>query len=155
MAGRDAGLEMVKGGGSSSPTPVSVWVREMQVTALANDRVAFLEAYRNAVEAARKDGEEDPEKKVLMSWRARAPYRSVFGRNLTDTEQAKLFGAMDDSGREIVREATHLYASYSDLIEPSDFEQMMKQRVKGAMAQQKPLTAEQIRRKMAMQGMGF
>ena len=154
-AGRDAGLEMVKGGGQSSPTPVSVWVREMQVTALANDRVAFLEAYRNAVEAARKDGEEDPEKKVLMSWRARAPYRSVFGRNLTDTEQAKLFGAMDDSGREIVREATHLFDSYSDLIEPSDFEQMMKQRVKGAMAQQKPLTAEQIRRKMAMQGMGF
>jgi len=154
-SGRDAGLEMVRGGGRSSPTPVSVWVREMQVKALANDRVGFLEAYREAVAAARDGGEAEPEKKILMSWRARHPYTSVFGRKLTDSEQAKLMAAMDDTGRQTVRDAVRLFEAYSDLIEPSDFQSMIDRKYKASQRQGQPQSIESLRRRMAMQGMGF
>ena len=82
-AGREIGLELKGGDGRSSPTPLSVQVREMQLAAYAGDRIGFLEAYRAAVEAARrgapanaKPGE--AEARVLASWRGRNPLTSTF-----------------------------------------------------------------------------
>ena len=117
-AGKDAGIELRSGAAvRSSPTPVSVWVREMQLAAYGNDRLGFLEAYRNAIEAARKMGEADPQKTVLASWRGRSPL-NVFAAKPTDTQMFKLYQAMDEDGRAAVQGALSAYESFSRMIAP-------------------------------------
>ena len=117
-AGRAAGLE-VKGGGAmrASPTPMSVWVREMQLAAYGNDRLQFLEAYRKAIAAAQKAGDADPQKAVIASWKSRSPL-SMFPK-LTDTQKYKLFQAMDEDGRRDAQSAIAAYDAFSRMIVPA------------------------------------
>ncbi|MCW5548886.1 MAG: hypothetical protein KIT44_07970 [Opitutaceae bacterium] len=150
-AGREAGLELKAGAGRSSPTPLSARVRQMQLAAMANDRVSFLEAYREAVAAARRQGEADPEARVLESWRSRHPITAVFRTKPSELELARLYGAMDDSGREAVREALRLYESFSEMIEPSPLERRMRTQAKQAT----PPTPEELRRRAARRSMGY
>lgn len=152
--GREAGLELRAGAGRSSPTPVSVWVREMQLAAYANDRMGFLEAYRNAIEASQKSGEEDPENKVLQAWKSRSPMAAVFAQKPTDTEMQKLMGAMDDTGKRAVREALMLYDNFTELIAPSLVSQMLERRQKAQLRAMEPATADQLRRRAALSAMG-
>jgi hypothetical protein len=85
------------------------WVQEMKTSALTNDRIGFLEAYRHAVDVARSRGEADPEQAVLESYKSRSPMGSVFAHKPTDVELAKLYGAMDETGQRAVCEATTLF----------------------------------------------
>lgn len=113
-AGREAGIEMKGGGaGRSSPTPVSVWVREMQLAAYGNDRLRFLESYRNAVTAA--DGDT---KAVIASWKSRSPM-SVFRHPPSEIQTYKLYQAMDEDGRHAVQGAVAAYESFSRMIVPA------------------------------------
>jgi hypothetical protein len=148
-AGREAGLEMRLGAGRSSPTPVSVWVREMQLAAYSNDRMAFLEAYRNAVMASRRQGEEEPEDKILQSWKSRHPLQSVFRTKPSETEMAKLMSAMDDSGKRAVREAVSLYDSYTEMLAPDPMLKAIEQRMEGSVRRAQGMTVEQLRRQAA------
>lgn len=146
-AGREVGLELKAGAGRSSPTPVSVWERQMYLSALANDRLGFLDAYRQAVAAARGQGNEDPEGSVLAGWRSRNPLSSVFRQKPTEEETARLLAVMDDDGRQTVREALRLYDQFTDMIEPSTT--LMKRLTTQANRGAKPPTIEQIRRRAA------
>jgi hypothetical protein len=122
VAAREAGVELRRGGGGSvAPTPTSVWVREMYLAALGNDRLDFLDAYRNAVSAAREAGEADPEKKVLESWRSRSPL-SVLRTKPDEQQLRRLYATMDDSGREAVQSALRLYGQFTEMIAPSEME---------------------------------
>jgi hypothetical protein len=154
-AGRETGIGLKMGAGRTSPTPTSVWVREMQLAALSNDRLGFLEAYRNAVEVARKEGEADPEGKILDSWKGRDPVKSIFARVPTELEREKLMAAMNEDGRRAVTEAEELFARYTESIEPTIFEKMISRSIKAQQRAAAPFDPLQLRRQMAMRGMGY
>lgn len=118
-ASRDAELELKSGEGRSSPTPVSVQVREMQLASLANDPSAFLESFRLAVEAAAKRGEADPERYVYASYMTRHPVNSLLAHKPSDMEMARLNAALGDEGRLVVAEATALFDRYAAMIKPA------------------------------------
>ena len=122
-AGREIGLELRGGEGRSSPTPLSVQVREMQLAAYAGDRIGFLEAYRAAVEAARKEAPAnakpgEAEARVLASWKGRNPLTSTFRSKPTEMQVFQLLNAMDDSGRAAVQGALASYEQFTEMIAP-------------------------------------
>ena len=122
-AGREIGLELKGGEGRSSPTPLSVQVREMQLAAYAGDRIGFLEAYRAAVEAARREAPAnakpgEAEARVLASWRGRNPLTSTFRSKPTEMQVFQLLSAMDDSGRAAVQGALAAYDQFTEMIAP-------------------------------------
>ena len=143
-AGREAGVEVRAAGGAASPTPLSVWVQEMKTTALSNDRLGFLDAYRHAIDVARTQGEADPENKVLEAFKSRSPLESVFARKPSDTDMAKLYAAMDEDGKRAVLDATTLFENYVEMIAPS-FRQAPKPSV----------TAVELRRRLANRAHGL
>lgn len=154
-AGREAEVPLKMGGARVSPTPTSVWVREMQLAAMGNDRAAFLEAYRNGIAAARKQGDEDPEKTILAGWQRRHPFTSIFEHKPTEDELRRLNAAMDDNGRLAVREAVSLYDRFTDLIAPSPFQQMMQRQLTAQRRALQPPSIEQLRRQMAQSLGGY
>lgn len=145
-AGRETGLELKKGGGAAvAPSATGVWTREMWLGALTNDRLAFLDSYRRAIAAAREDGEADPEKAVLESWRARNPL-NVFGSRPTQQQLQKALAVMSDSGRGAVSEALRLYEAYTGMIAPSPIERAQATAMRAAM---RVPNSDSIRREMA------
>lgn len=135
-AGRTTGVELKRGDFGGSPTPVTVHVRQMQLAAYGNDRVQFMESYRQAVNASREMGSPDPEKAVLASWRSRDPLE-VFRSKPTEHQMSRLYQTMDDEGDQAVREALKLYKDYTALIAPSKFEAQMNRRLGQQMAMPK------------------
>lgn len=117
-AGRDAKVELKAGAGRTSPTPVTVWQRQMYLAAISNDRTAFLEAYRAAVAAARKQGDEDPEGTVLAGWKRRHPLEAVFAHKPTPEETVRIMRFMNDDGRRAVQDVIRAYEDFTYLIEP-------------------------------------
>jgi hypothetical protein len=151
-AGRETGLELRSSGGSVAPTPVSVWLREMQFAAYANDRLGFLDAYRRAVDAAREEGKPNPEQSVLEGWKARAPL-DVFRTKPSDIELVKLMGVMSDNGKEAVRDALRLYDQYSALIAPTRAEVFERQQLQ--QLRRGPADLQALRRQMAGASLSF
>ncbi len=126
----------LKPGGSGTPTPMSVWSREMYTAALSNDRIGFLESHRKAMDAARKavgsdptikpqDREAEAERRVLSSWRSRNPL-AMFERMPSEIEVRRMLSIMDDSGAEAVREALNRYQQFSRLIAVSPMESQQR-----------------------------
>lgn len=151
-AGRDVGLELrASGGGSVAPTPVSVWLREMQLAAYSNDRLAFLDSYRRAVDAAREEGKPNPEQYVTDGWKSRDPL-DVFRQKPTDFDLAKLKSVMSDNGREAVSDALRLYQQYSDLIATTPADRY-EHRILSQ--QSRPPNANTLRAQMAGGAMSF
>ena len=101
---------------------MSVWTREMYLAALGNDRLAFMDAYRRAVDEARKDDPTRAEAKVLESWKSRNPL-DVFRFKPDETQLARMFGAMSENGREAVQSALRLFDQYTSLIAVTPAEQ--------------------------------
>ena len=123
-AGRETGLELRLGEGRTSPTPVSIQVRQMQLAAYAGDRLGFLEAYRAAVAAARKDlptgaDPAEAEKKVIASWKSRHPLTSTFRGKPTEAQYFALLGTMSDEGRAAVQAAVGAYDQFTEMIAPA------------------------------------
>lgn len=123
-------------GGSGTPTPMSVWTREMLTSAMANDRIGFMEAHRKALEAARKavasdptigilDREREAESRVLAGWRGRDPL-TIFARKPTELEVRRMLGIMDPNGAQDVRDALNRYQQFTRLIAVSPLEQRMR-----------------------------
>jgi hypothetical protein len=147
-AGREIGVELRRGGGgSAAPTKAGAYVREMQFAAYANDRLGFLDAYRNAIEAERDAGKDEPEKAVLQSWEGRNPL-DVFRTKPDQSQLAQMYSVMSDNGREAVQDAIRLFDEYTGMIKPSQFESRMNAQIKG-MTRIGGITPEQIRRQMA------
>lgn len=113
-------------GGSGTPTPMSVWTREMLTAAMANDRIGFLDSYRKALDAARKvvstdpmvkppDREREAESRVLAGWRGRDPL-TIFAHRPTEIEVRRMLGIMDSSGATEVKEALNRFNQFTRLI---------------------------------------
>jgi len=148
-AGREAGVELRAGGGRSSPTALSVWLQQMQTAAMTNDRVGFAEAYRAAVDVARKQGEADPEGKVLEGFKSRHPLSTVFARKPTEVEVANLYAAMNEDGQRAVKDALGLFETYAEMISPSPIVQRIKRSMGAAQRAAQPLTIDELRRRAA------
>jgi hypothetical protein len=160
-AGREVGLELRSGGGASSaPTPMSVWTREMQLAAMANDRLGFLDSYRRALNAAREQVSDDPriapvdrEKeaatRVLSSWKSRDPL-SVFRFTPTPAQVAQLYTVMDDDGRANTQEAIRRFQNFSNLIEPTAADKYFNRRMPSPNRE-----ANALRRRMSGAGLVF
>lgn len=137
-AGREADIELRPSSGfAGTPTALGVWSREMLTAALANDRLGFMDAHQNALEAARKQVADDPhvaiadrereaEARVQQSWTARNPI-DVFRFRPTPSQMAQIYGVMDDQGRQDVQEALARYQQFSQLIRPAPVERQLTQ----------------------------
>lgn len=156
-AAKELEIETKKASGFSNPTPMSVWTRDMQLAAMANDRMDFMEAYRKALDAAREtvagddrvavtDREKEAVARVLASWRARNPFSGLHSTPTPQQVQSML-RVMNDQGRADVTDAMRLYDSYTRLIKPSETEQYLNRRMQAARGP----TGEQLRRRMAAQ----
>jgi hypothetical protein len=139
-AASETDVELKAGGGSGTPTPMSVWTREMLTAAMANDRIGFMDAHRHALNAARKvvvadpsvapsDREKEAERRVLSGWRARDPM-SIFATRPTDMQMNRMLGIMSDDGRQDVRQALTRYQQFTRLIQPTAVEQRIRQRLR-------------------------
>jgi hypothetical protein len=117
-AGRANNLEVRSGGGAGSgtiPNSSKPWVGEMVLAAYVNDAAGFRQAYRNAIEAAAKDGQEDPVGYVKRSYSARSPFQ-VFTTRPNEGELRKMYSVMPERGRDDVRDALRLFSHYGEQI---------------------------------------
>ncbi len=117
-AGKELKLDVRKsmGGAQTLPTEQKMYVGQMVVAALANDHVAFNDAFRNAKLAAKSAGSEDPEATIKRSYSAYNPLRTVFQTEPSEVEYRRMLATMTDTGRESVASALRLYAHYGEQI---------------------------------------
>ncbi len=159
-AAKEIDLETKKTSGYSNPTPMSVWTREMQLAAMANDRMGFSEAYQKALAEARAVVAEDERiplfkreqeamQRVLASWKSRNPFSGLAAPPTSD-QINKLLSVMDDDGRSDVTEAMKLYHAYTNMIAPSKFEQQYNRRLNTMRSQSDPaMMMDRLRRQAA------
>jgi len=159
-AAKEVGIETKKASGFSNPSPMSVWTREMQLAAMANDRMGFGQAYQKALAAAREivsknesipveRREQEAMQRVLASWKARNPF-SGLASTPTPDQIAQLLGAMDEDGRKDVSDAMRQFQSYTALIAPSKTDQLYARRLNTLRQQANPmLQVERMRRQAA------
>ena len=120
-AAREAGLPLQQGGGFSLPSGQSMYLREMQFAALDDDREAFLENYREAVDAYQTDKENprtysEAVKQVKKKWGGRHPLKTLFKGKLDPTEIALLYSKMPEGNRRDVRRAVMLHERYERMV---------------------------------------
>jgi hypothetical protein len=80
---------------------------------MSGDNEGFQEAYRSAINQARKEGHSDPFKKVQASFAARHPYKSLFKGVPTAQEVMRLRQNMPESGVEAVSSALRNFDMYA------------------------------------------
>lgn len=162
-AAKEIGIETKKVSGYSNPSEMSVWTREMQLAAMANDRKGFGDAYQRALQAARETVNQDervsPDKRenealqrVLASWKSRNPFSGLASTPTSD-QIAQLLGAMDEDGRRDVSDAMRQYQSYTALISPSASDKTYARRLNTLRAQANPVQAMERLRRQAVVGM--
>lgn len=138
-AGQEAQVELRGSAGASTPTPVSTWTNHMLTAAMANDRMGFLDAYRNAQDAAKEMVGDDPNiplakrdsearARVLQGWEGRSPL-SVFRFKPTQAQLNQLLSLMDDQGKQDVADAVNRYTTFSRLIVPTAAQRTANQEV--------------------------
>ena len=111
---REAGLEVrQQGGGGYAITSLTPHITNMALAAMSGDNEGFQEAYRNAINQARKEGHSDPFKKVQSSFAARHPYKSLFVGTPTAQEVMRLRQNMPESGVEAVSSALRNFDAYA------------------------------------------
>lgn len=156
-AAKELEIETKKASGFSSPTPMSVWTREMQLAAMANDRMDFMEAYRKALDEAREtvgnderiaigDREKEAVARVLSSWRSRNPFSGLMSAP-TPVQIQSMLGVMNEQGRADVQDAMRLYDAYTRLIKPSETQQYLNRRMQAVQNPQRQM--ESLRRRAA------
>jgi len=161
-AGREVGIEVRASGGgtANAPTPMTVWTREMSLSAMANDRLGFLDNYRKALNAAREQVADDPRispvdrekeaaKRVLASWQSRNPLE-VFRFKPTTAQLAQLYTVMDDDGRADTQEAIRRYDSFTSLIKPTETQRYFERQMSSTSRSE-----DAMRRRMNGSGMLF
>lgn len=119
-AGRTMGLEARRGielrGGAT--TPVTPWLAQMELAAIANDRTDFRDAYRRAVQKALEGGRafDEAESYVKSSFARRHPLRRVFATDPSEVEYRKLLGLLDDRATDAVTSAIRNYNKYIEAL---------------------------------------
>jgi hypothetical protein len=115
-AGRTIGLEARRGielrGGAISP--VTPWLAQMELTAIANDRTGFRNSYRMAVQKALEGGRtfDEAETYVKSAFSGRHPLRRVFATQPSEVDYRKILGLLNDRATESVTSAIRNYNKY-------------------------------------------
>ncbi len=146
-AAQELDIEVKKGAGAGTPTPLSTQSRQMYLAALANDRAEFLEAYRKALNIAREnvadsdvpggDREREARNRVLASWRSRNPF-SVLAAKPSESQVRQMLSIMEPEGQVAVRDAMARFNSYSAMIEPTPVEKYFQRQQSAQRAQYDP-----------------
>lgn len=109
-AGRELDLPVaVFAGPSAVPTPISPYLQQMELAALVNNPDLFRDAYRNAVQAARDEKKENPEKYVADNFAERHPLKRLFKGAVSESDYRRMLGRMDEYGAGQVRGAINSY----------------------------------------------
>lgn len=116
-SGRELQLPVrVMSGPSEAPTPISPYVRQMELAAIIDNPELFRAAYQNAIAAARKSGSEttqqNPERYVAQAFADRHPLRRLFATTPTESDYRQMLGLMDDRGAQQVRDGINSYNRY-------------------------------------------
>lgn len=112
-AGRELNLPVrVTTGAAELPTRATPYLQQMELAALVNNQELFRTAYRSAVDAARDDGRDNPERYVADNFTDRHPLKRLFKTSPTEGEYRKMLGEMDPYGAGQVRGAINSYNRY-------------------------------------------
>ena len=115
--GRIAEVPIREGSGDNyTPTPMHPYMSAMVLAAYSNNLSGFQDAYREAVEEAKREGEEDPEASVKRSFAAYHPLRYVFQAEPTQTQISRIMMSMSDKGRQDVASAISSYDRFASLL---------------------------------------
>lgn len=112
-AGRELNLPVaVFSGAASVPTPISPYLQQMELAALVNNPELFREAYRSAIQAARDEKKENPEKYVADNFAERHPLKRLFKGTVSESDYRRMQGEMGEYGAAQVRAAINSFNRY-------------------------------------------
>ena len=118
-AGRVLNMELKRGFGGSSMTPVTPHVTDMVYAAYGNDTASFREAHQRAVAARMKlrdETKQEAEKAVAQAFSSRHPLRTVFRQMPTEREYKQIIALLNEDGGQAVREAIDIYNRFASMI---------------------------------------
>jgi len=130
------------GPGGGKVTPFSVHIRKMEQAAYADDNKLFEDAYSRAIEASIERGDEDPEAKVLQSYKRRTLRSGISRYTLDDDEWGKILNVFTPEHSRSLERAQMMHEKYEDILKeledlnpdipsqkfaPIDYEQLIKQ----------------------------
>lgn len=100
VVGPSVGLELAPSGGApSTQSPTSASIRRLIAAAYRGDQQGVQEAFDQAVQEKRDQGNPAPEKAVVAAIASREPARAVFGRAITPEEEALVMSKMSAGQR--------------------------------------------------------
>jgi hypothetical protein len=113
-AGRvlDLDVRVFRGGATSTPTPATAWLHQMELAALAGDQQLFRVAYQKALRAAREMDKDDPAKYVADAFADRHPLRRIFKTAPSDYEYRRMLGQMGSTGKSAVSSSINSFNRY-------------------------------------------
>ena len=113
--GRALDIELQKSGGGMNyrPTSMTLAIRAMERAAYANDRNAFMEAYRKAKELSNAM---NPSQDIIDRFRRRNIRAGVSKYSLSNTDWNYLLSVMDDEDKQKIMDATSMHNYYLQLI---------------------------------------
>jgi hypothetical protein len=109
-AGRALDLDVrVFRGAQQVPTPVTPWLQQMEMAAIAGDNRLFERAYQRAVRAAMEmdPPKADPRKYVADAFADRHPLRRIFTHAPSTYDYRRILGHLDEPGRKAVGEGVN------------------------------------------------
>ena len=130
------------GPGGNKATPFSIHIRKMEQAAYADDNKLFEDAYSRAIEASIERGDEDPEAKVLQSYKRRTLRSGISRYTLDDDEWGKILNVFTPEHSRSLERAQMMHEKYEDILKemddlnldipgqnfaPIDYEQLIKQ----------------------------
>ena len=133
-------------GGTSTPTPITPYVTQMELAAYKNNPADFRQAYAAAVQAAKDQGHDDPVKYIQQTFESHHPLKNIFRTTPTGQDYQKLLSNMPGSGRQDVSQAVNLFNQYTESIGGKAFDGKV---VKPSKAPTSPQNAVANARKMA------
>ena len=102
----------------AAPTRLSMYIKQMERAAIANDTDAFRNSYISAVAVARADGKPNPEKYVISSFKDRDLRRSVTARKIQDEDWSRLLNEIDPEMRRKILQFEASKQRYIELLSP-------------------------------------
>lgn len=130
------------GPGGFKATPFSIHIRKMEQAAYSDDNKLFEDAYSRAIEASIERGDEDPEAKVLQSYKRRTLRSGISRYTLDDNEWGKVLNVFTPEHSRSLERAQMMHEKYEDILKemddldlripdqnftPIDYEQLIRQ----------------------------
>lgn len=116
--------------GYGRPTSTSINVRQMERAAYNYDTLEFRQSYQDALEAAREDGEQNPEKAVRDRFKRRLVLYNITDGKITDDQLERMFELMEPEERELIQRYIQAHEQFLQMIE---IQKPMTKKAQGAL----------------------